>query len=107
MQKKPDASHHPDGVPAFGASLNRNKPHKAAWIEQAFHTGQETKNMLKSYVTFDPFMPIDPKLDKHRSEIEALLANASTQKFIAKRYKSSPANLANWMKKRGIKKPKL
>ena len=60
MQKKPDASHHPDGVPAFGASLNRNKPHKAAWIEQAFHTGQETKNMLKSYVTFDPFMPIDP-----------------------------------------------
>ena len=60
MQKKPDASHHPDGMPAFGASLNRNKPHKAAWIEQAFHTGQETKNMLKSYVTFDPFMPIDP-----------------------------------------------
>ena len=36
-----------------------------------------------------------------------LLANGSTQKFIAKRYKSSPANLANWMKKRGIKKPKL
>ena len=63
MQKKPDASHHPDGVPAFGASLNRNKPHKAAWIEQAFHTGQETKNMLKSYVTFDPFMPIDPVFD--------------------------------------------
>ena len=61
MQKKPDASHHPDGVPAFGASLNRNKPYKAAWIEQAFHTGQETKNMLKSYVTFDPFMPIDPE----------------------------------------------
>ena len=46
-------------------------------------------------------------LDKHRPEIEALLANGSTQKFIAKRYKSSPANLANWMKKRGIKKPKL
>ena len=66
MQKKPDASHHPDGVPAFGASLNRNKPHKAAWIEQAFHTGQETKNMLKSYVTFDPFMPIDPALCRIR-----------------------------------------
>ena len=74
MQKKPDASHHPDGVPAFGASLNRNKPHKAAWIEQAFHTGQETKNMLKSYVTFDPFMPIDPTLNPNvnllRSECE-------------------------------------
>ena len=67
MQKKPDASHHPDGVPAFGASLNRNKPHKAAWIEQAFHTGQETKNMLKSYVTFDPFMPIDPIYHRFRA----------------------------------------
>ena len=40
-------------------------------------------------------------------EIEALRANGSTQKFIVKRYKSSPANLANWMKKRGIKKPNL
>ena len=47
------------------------------------------------------------KLDKHRPEIEALLANGSTQKSIAKRYNSSPANLTNWLKKRGIKKPKL
>ena len=54
-----------------------------------------------------PNRPGKSKLDKNRSEIEALLANGSTQKFIAKRYKSSPANLANWMKKRGIKKPKL
>ena len=38
------------------------------------------------------------KLDKHRPEIEALLANGSTRKFIAKRYNSSPANLANWKK---------
>ena len=54
-----------------------------------------------------PKGPGKSKLDKHRPEIEALLANGSTQKFIAKRHKSSPANLANWMKKRGIKKPKL
>lgn len=54
-----------------------------------------------------PKGPGKSKLDKYRPEIEALLANGSTQKFIAKRYKSSPANLANWMKKRGIKKPKL
>ena len=54
-----------------------------------------------------PNRPGKSKLDKHRSEIEALLANRSTQKFIAKRYKSSPANHANWMKKREIKKPKL
>ena len=39
--------------------------------------------------------PGKSKLDKHRPEIEALLANGSTQKFIAKRYNSSPANLAN------------
>ena len=51
--------------------------------------------------------PGKSKLDKHRPEIEALLANGSNQKFIAKRYKSSPANLANWMKKREIKKPNL
>ncbi len=54
-----------------------------------------------------PKGPGKSKLDKHRPEIEVLLANGSTQKFIAKRYNSSPANLANWMKKRGIKKPKL
>ena len=54
-----------------------------------------------------PESPGKSKLDKHRPEIEALLANGSTQKFIAKRYNSSPANLANWMKKRGFKKPKL
>ena len=51
--------------------------------------------------------PGKSKLDKHRPEIEALLANGSTQKFIAKLYNSSPANLANWMKKRRVKKPKL
>ena len=54
-----------------------------------------------------PKGPGKSKLDKHRPEIEALLANGSTQKFIAKRYNSSPANLANWLKMRGIKKPKL
>ena len=51
--------------------------------------------------------PGKSKLDKHRPEIEVLLANGSTQKFTAKRYYSSPANLANWLKKRGIKKPNL
>ena len=51
--------------------------------------------------------PGKSKLDKHRPEIEALLANGSTQKFIANRYNSPPANLANWLKKREIKKPNL
>ena len=53
-----------------------------------------------------PKGPGKSKLDPFRPEIEALLANGSTQKFIAKRYNTTPANLSNWMKKNGIKKPK-
>ena len=40
-----------------------------------------------------------------RLEIEALLANGSTQAFIAKRYKTTPANLSNWIRKHGITRP--
>jgi len=47
------------------------------------------------------------KLDKFRPEIEALLNNGSTQKFIANRYKTTEANLNIWMKKRGIKRIKI
>lgn len=48
------------------------------------------------------------KLDEHRPEIEALLANGSTQKFIAQRYSTTEANLSRWMSKHDIKvmKPK-
>jgi len=46
------------------------------------------------------------KLDKYKPEIIALLANGSTQKFIANRYKTTEANLHNWLKKNGIKKNK-
>lgn len=46
------------------------------------------------------------KLDQFRPEIEALLANGSSQKFIAKRYGSSEVNLGRWMKKRGLKRKK-
>jgi DNA invertase Pin-like site-specific DNA recombinase len=53
-----------------------------------------------------PKGPGKSKLDAFRPDIEALLANGSTQKFIAQRYKTTEANLHNWMKKRGIKKPK-
>ena len=62
MQKKPDASHHPDGVPAFGASLNRNKPHKAAWIEKAFHPGQETKKHAQILCNFRSVYADRPEL---------------------------------------------
>jgi DNA invertase Pin-like site-specific DNA recombinase len=39
------------------------------------------------------------KLDAFRPEIESLLANGSTQKFVAQRYKTTEANLHNWLKK--------
>ena len=44
------------------------------------------------------------KLDISRTEIEALLANGSTQKFIAARYRTTESNLHNWLKKRRIGK---
>jgi DNA invertase Pin-like site-specific DNA recombinase len=46
------------------------------------------------------------KLDPYRPEIEALLANGSTQKFIAKRYHSTAPNLSRWMKKQRLKSAK-
>lgn len=42
------------------------------------------------------------KLDAFRPEIEALLLNGSKQKFIALRYKTTEANLSNWIKKSGL-----
>ena len=35
------------------------------------------------------------KLDMFKLEIESLLANGSTQKFVAQRYKTTEANLHN------------
>lgn len=46
------------------------------------------------------------KLDKFKPEIEALLANGSTQKFIANRYNTTEANLYNWLLKAGLKRKK-
>jgi DNA invertase Pin-like site-specific DNA recombinase len=51
-----------------------------------------------------PRGPGKSKLDIYRPEIEALLANGTTQKFIAKRYGSTEANLHHWLKKRGLAK---
>lgn len=44
------------------------------------------------------------KLDPFRIEIEALLTNGATQKFIATRYHTTEANLHHWMKKHAIRK---
>lgn len=44
------------------------------------------------------------KLDPYRPEIEALLDNGSTQKFIAQRFNTTEANLSRWMKKHSLRK---
>jgi DNA invertase Pin-like site-specific DNA recombinase len=50
-----------------------------------------------------PRGPGKSKLDPYRPEIEGLLANGATQRFIARRYKTTEANLHNWLKKHGFK----
>lgn len=51
-----------------------------------------------------PKGPGKSKLDKFKPEIEALLNNGSTQKFIAQRYKVTEATLCNWIKKNKVMK---
>jgi DNA invertase Pin-like site-specific DNA recombinase len=53
-----------------------------------------------------PKGPGKSKLDTFRPEIESLLANGSTQRFIAQRYHTTEANFHNWLKKNGMKMPK-
>ncbi len=43
------------------------------------------------------------KLDSFRPEIEALLRNGSTQRFIAKRYGTTPANLNRWLRQHKLR----
>lgn len=50
-----------------------------------------------------PKRPGKSKLDTFRPEIESLLANGLTQRFIAQRYHTTEANLHNWLKKNGLK----
>ncbi len=49
-----------------------------------------------------PKGPGKSKLDQYRPEIEALLANGSTQKFIAQRYGTTTTNLNKYLIKRNI-----
>ena len=46
-----------------------------------------------------PKGPGKSKLDQYGLEVEALLANGSTQRFIAKCFNTTPASLSNWIKK--------
>jgi DNA invertase Pin-like site-specific DNA recombinase len=49
-----------------------------------------------------PKGPGKSKLDQYREEIIALLKNGSTKAYVAKKYKTTPPNLYNWLKKNGI-----
>lgn len=49
-----------------------------------------------------PKGPGKSKLDQFRPEIEALLKNGSTKKFVSQRYGTTQANLHNWLKKNKI-----
>lgn len=76
----------------------------AAEIEKEL-ISQRTKEALREKKRLGiklgrPKGPGKSKLDQFEVEIEALLANGSTQKFIAERYNTTPANLSNWLKKR-------
>jgi DNA invertase Pin-like site-specific DNA recombinase len=44
------------------------------------------------------------KLDTSRTEIERLLQQGATQKYIASRFHTSPTNLSRWMKQHGLKR---
>jgi DNA invertase Pin-like site-specific DNA recombinase len=46
------------------------------------------------------------KLDTYKPEIEALLKNGATQKFIADRYGTTTANLSLWLQKHGLRRKK-
>lgn len=50
-----------------------------------------------------PKGPGKSKLDTVAPEIAALISSGSTQRFIAKRYKTTEANLYNWLRQRGMK----
>lgn len=54
-----------------------------------------------------PVGPGKSRLDKHKMKIEELLENGSTQKSIAIKFRTTEANLHNWLKKNRILKPQL
>ena len=78
----------------------------AAEIERDLISARTKEALRARKASGRPKGPGKSKLDPFRPEIEALLANGSTLRFIAKRYNTTPGNFANWMKKNGIKKPK-
>ena len=80
----------------------------AAEIERDL-ISQRTKEALRvkkanGMILGRPKGPGKSKLDVYKDEIEALINNGSTQKFIANRYGATESTLSNWIKKNGIVK---
>jgi DNA invertase Pin-like site-specific DNA recombinase len=83
----------------------------AAEIERDL-ISQRTKEALRfkkaqGFTLGRPKGPGKSKLDAFRPEIESLLANGSTQRFIARRYHTTEANLYNWLRKHGMNTAKI
>ena len=51
-----------------------------------------------------PRGPGKSKWDTYRPEIESLLVNGATQRFVARRYNTTETNLHNWLKQHGLKR---
>lgn len=83
----------------YGYNINRSGGDSAqVWIDPS----NEHEFPLNN-----PRAPRRSKLDQYRPEIEALLSNGSTQKFVARRYGTTEANLSRWMKRHKIERPLL
>src|SRR6266436_4229941 len=101
------------GNNAFRSGNDRSPPLKAFFALSRGRRGtQRAFNSVSCLLLFKkaqgmklgrPTGPGKSKLDPYRPEIEGLLANGSTQKFIARRYRTTQANLHHWLKKRGLK----
>jgi DNA invertase Pin-like site-specific DNA recombinase len=72
-------------------------------ISQKIKAGLHSKQ-IQGIKVGRPKGPGKSKLDAFRPEIESLLAKGFTKKSIAQRFNTTAPNLANWMKKQGLKK---
>lgn len=54
-----------------------------------------------------PGKPGKSKLDQYAVEIQSLISNGATKRFVARRYSTTESNLFHWMKRHNVQKPSL